>query len=181
MQERIGPYRIVRKLGEGGMGVVYVAEDERLRREVAIKTIREASDASARERFFREARAAASLSHPNVCQLYDIGDEGGSPFLVMELLEGESLGARLRRGPLPLPESLGITLAILPALDALHARGFIHRDLNPSNVFLTAHGVKLLDFGLARETQPMLPADATTVSPSASPLTLSGMIVGDRK
>jgi len=180
MPERIGPYRIVRKLGEGGMGVVYVAEDERLRREVAIKTIRATSDSSARERFFREARAAASLSHPNVCQLYDIGDEAGSPFLVMELLDGESLADKLRRGgALPLTESLGITLSILTALEALHGRGFIHRDLKPSNVFLTPHGVKLLDFGLARETAPaILAADETTMSPSASPLTLSGMIVG---
>jgi len=179
MQERIGPYRIVRKLGEGGMGVVYVAEDERLKREVAIKTIREASDASARERFFREARAAASLSHPNVCQLFDIGDDEGQPFLVMELLDGEPLAQRLRSGALPLPEGLQIALSILTALDALHARGFIHRDLKPSNVFLTEHGVKLLDFGLARETLPAaLSPDATTMSPSASPLTLSGMIVG---
>jgi len=179
MQERIGPYRIVRKLGEGGMGVVYAAEDERLRREVAIKTIRETGDASARERFFREARAAASLSHPNVCQLFDIGDDAGRPFLVMELLEGEALADALRRGPLPTAEALQIALAILTALDALHARGFVHRDLKPSNVFLTKHGVKLLDFGLAREAKPVaITADATTIQPGDAPLTLAGMIVG---
>src|SRR6059058_1003072 len=97
MLDRIGPYRVVRKLGEGGMGVVYAAEDERLNRAVAIKTIREAGDAIARERFMREARAAASLSHPNVCQLFDIGETDGSPFIVMELLDGESLAERLAR------------------------------------------------------------------------------------
>jgi len=177
--ERIGPYRIVRKLGEGGMGVVYAAEDERLNRAVAIKTIRDAGDGSARERFLREARAAASLSHPNVCQLFDIGDEEGRPFLVMELLDGESLAEKLKRGALPLQEAAQTALSILTALDALHARGFVHRDLKPSNVFMTHHGVKLLDFGLARETHPAtLAADATTLAGGGNPLTLSGMIVG---
>ena len=178
---QIGPYRVVRKLGEGGMGVVYAAEDERLRRSVAIKTIRDAGDTAARERFFREARAAASVSHPNVCQLYDIGENEGLPFLVMELLEGESLADRLKRDGARAPhDAIEVMLAVLTALDALHARGFIHRDLKPSNVFLGTHGVKLLDFGLARETLPQtLAADATTMSPgSGSPLTLSGMIVG---
>jgi serine/threonine protein kinase/Tfp pilus assembly protein PilF len=180
MHERIGPYRIVRKLGEGGMGVVYAAEDERLHRAVAIKTMRDSTDSSTRERLFREARAAASLNHPNICQLFDIGEESGTPFLVMELLEGKSLAERLRDGPLSLPEALQFALAILTALDALHARGFIHRDLKPSNVFITPHGVKLLDFGLARETLPPLTSDATTMRPgeSPAPLTLSGMIVG---
>ncbi len=181
MDDRIGPYRILRKLGEGGMGVVYAAEDERLRRAVAIKTIRDAGDSSARERFFREARAAASLTHPNVCQLFDIGDESGRPFLVMELLDGEPLSARIARSPLPLGDSVQITLAILTALDALHTRGFIHRDLKPSNVFLTPSGVKLLDFGLARELHPAtLSSNDTTLRPGqdATPLTLSGMIVG---
>src|SRR5436190_22206440 len=179
MHERIGPYRIVRKLGEGGMGVVYAAEDERLHRAVAIKTMRDATDTSVRERLFREARAAASLNHPNVCQLFDIGEENGTPFLVMELLEGKSLAERLRDGPLPLPDALQFALGVLTALEALHARGFIHRDLKPSNVFLTPHGVKLLDFGLARETLPPITADATTMRPGQSPpLTVSGMIVG---
>jgi len=180
MDERIGPYRILRKLGEGGMGVVYAAEDERLQRAVAIKTIRDTGDSSARERFFREARAAASLSHPNVCQLFDIGDEDGRPFLVMELLDGEPLSDRVHRGALPLNDAVQITLSILTALDALHTRGFIHRDLKPSNVFLTTSQVKLLDFGLARELQPaMLEANDTTLRQgSQSPLTLSGMIIG---
>lgn len=176
--DHIGPYRILRKLGEGGMGVVYAAEDERLNRAVAIKTIRESVDTAARERFLREARAAASLSHPNVCQLYDIGDEDGRPFLVMELLEGRSLADRLRDGALALPDAVQIAVGTLTALDALHARGFVHRDLKPSNVFITAHGVKLLDFGLVRETQtPALSPDESTLL-GAPPLTLSGMIVG---
>jgi eukaryotic-like serine/threonine-protein kinase len=179
MLDRIGPYRIVRKLGEGGMGVVYAAEDERLNRAVAIKTIREAGDTVVRERFMREARAAASLSHPNVCQLFDIGDTEGTPFLVMELLDGESLAERLGRGALPLAEAIRITLAVLTALDALHTRGFVHRDLKPSNVFLTGYGVKLLDFGLARELPAAkLSSDDTTMQHGRSPLTLSGMIVG---
>lgn len=179
--ERIGPYRIVRKLGEGGMGVVYAAEDERLHRAVAIKTIREASDTASHERFLREARAAASLTHPNVCQLFDIGDEEGRPFLVMELLDGQSLAERLREGPLSLGEAAQTALAILTALEALHARGFIHRDLKPSNVFLTAHGVKLLDFGLARELQPVAISSDDPTLQAAAPrpqITLSGVIVG---
>src|SRR4051812_9906734 len=176
MDQRIGPYRILRKLGEGGMGVVYAAEDERLHRTVAIKTIRDAGDGSARERFLREARAAASLSHPNVCQLFDIGVEEGRPFLVMELLDGEPLTDRLLRGALPLQDAAQTALAILTALDALHSRGFVHRDLKPSNVFVTKHGVKLLDFGLARETPLAATTDATTTP--GGPLTKSGMIVG---
>src|SRR5437763_8571634 len=179
MLDRIGPYRIVRKLGEGGMGVVYAAEDERLNRAVAIKTIREAGDTIVRERFMREARAAASLSHPNVCQLFDIGDTDGTPFLVMELLDGESLAERLGRGAVPLAEAIRITLAILTALDALHGRGFVHRDLKPSNVFLTGYGVKLLDFGLARELHPpTLSATDTTIQHGSTPVTVAGMIVG---
>src|SRR3954452_20998054 len=119
MNSHIGPYRILRKLGEGGMGVVFAAEDERLRRAVAIKTLRECNDDATRERFFREARAAASVSHPNVCQLYDIGDIEGKPYLVMELLDGESLAEKLSRGPLPLADALHVELSTLTALEAL--------------------------------------------------------------
>src|SRR5258706_10899911 len=116
------------------MGVVFVAEDQRLHREVAIKTIRDSVDSSARERFFREARAAASLSHPNVCQLFDIGDEDGKPFLVMELLSGESLSRRLADGAVPPAEAVKITLAFFSPLEALSGRGLIHRPLQPCNV-----------------------------------------------
>ena len=149
--KQIGHYEITGTLGEGGMGVVYSARDARLDRTVALKMIRRASaDPDAAERLRREARAAAAVSHPNICQLYDIGEESGDLFIAMEYLEGESLARRLERGPVPLDESVRIVLAMLAALDALHGRGLIHRDLKPSNVFLTPHGVKLLDFGLAR-------------------------------
>src|SRR5206468_13083974 len=148
---RIGPYVIERKLGEGGMGVVYAARDERLQRTIALKTLSAlAGDPTARQRFWREARAAASVNHPNVCQIYEIGEDQGELFIAMELLEGEGLADRLRRGPLSVAEAVPIGLDVLAALAALHARGIVHRDLKPSNVFLTAHGVKLLDFGLAR-------------------------------
>jgi len=148
---RIGRYAIERKLGEGGMGVVYAAHDERLERTIALKTLTAlASDDTARQRLWREARAAASVNHPNICQIYEIGEDGGRVFIAMELLEGEALAERLRRGPLSASEAVPIGLGMLAALAALHARGIVHRDLKPSNVFLTAHGVKLLDFGLAR-------------------------------
>jgi serine/threonine protein kinase len=151
MLDRIAHYRVTSKLGEGGMGVVYAAADERLHRRVAIKMVRGTSgDPQSRERLWREARAAASVSHPNVCQLYDVGEANGELFIAMELLEGESLAARLAGGPIPLAESVDITVAILSALAAIHAQGLVHRDLKPSNIFLTAHGVKVLDFGLAR-------------------------------
>ncbi len=150
MRESYGRYKIERKLGEGGMGVVYAARDEQLARMVAIKTIREGGEPRARERLQREARLAASVNHPNVCQVFEAGEEGGELFIAMELLEGDSLAARIAAGPVALAESIGIAREILAALGALHARGIVHRDLKPSNVFLTPHGVKLLDFGLAR-------------------------------
>ena len=157
---QIGHYEITGTLGEGGMGVVYSARDARLDRTVALKMIRRGSaDAAAAERLRREARAAAAVSHPNICQLYDIGEEEGDLFIAMEYLEGESLAKRLERGPVPLDEAVRIALAMLAALEALHGRGLIHRDLKPSNVFLTPHGVKLLDFGLAR---PVAVSDAET-------------------
>ena len=172
---RIGHYAIARKLGEGGMGVVYAAHDERLERTVAVKTMSSlASDETARKRFWREARAAARVNHPNVCQLYEIGEDGGELFIAMELLEGEALAERLRRGPLSVSETVPIGLGVLAALSALHAQGIVHRDLKPSNVFLTPHGVKLLDFGLAR---PADPERARSLS-SAADLTRTGMLVG---
>ena len=148
---RIGPYRVTRKLGEGGMGVVYAAMDEKLHRPVAVKTIRDAgADTAARERFWREARAAAAVSHPNICQLYDIAEDGDQLFLVMELLEGQPLSEKLQAGSVSPHDALSLLLPVLEALEALHARGIVHRDLKPSNVFVTSYGVKLLDFGLAR-------------------------------
>jgi serine/threonine protein kinase/tetratricopeptide (TPR) repeat protein len=151
LPSRIGHYAIAHKLGEGGMGVVYAARDNRLGRTVALKMISSlAADETARQRLWREARAAASVNHPNVCQIYEIAEDAGELFIAMELLEGEALAERLRRGALSAAEAMPIGLGILAALAALHARGIVHRDLKPSNVFLTKHGVKLLDFGLAR-------------------------------
>ena len=151
MTGRIGRYEVTGTLGEGGMGIVYAARDPRLNRTVALKMIRAAiSDPGAADRLRREARAAASVNHPNVCQLYDIDDDAGQLYIAMEFLEGESLASRLTRGPVPLDESVSISLATLSALEALHAAGVMHRDLKPSNIFLTPHCVKLLDFGLAR-------------------------------
>ena len=169
---RIGHYAIAQKLGEGGMGVVYAARDDRLGRTVALKMVsRLANDDSARQRLWREARAAASVNHPNVCQIYEIAEDAGELFIAMELLEGESLAERLRRGALSAPDAIPIGLGILAALTALHARGIVHRDLKPSNVFLTKHGVKLLDFGLAR------PELAGTLDPGSG-VTRTGVVMG---
>ncbi len=165
--ERIGRYRILHKLGQGGMGVVYAAEDLSLRRRVALKTIKQ-PDEESRERFWREARAAASVSHPNACQIFELDEDAGRLFIAMELLDGEPLSERLKRGPLTLVETLSLGREMLGALDALHAQGVIHRDVKPSNVFLTSRGTKLLDFGLARP----LSID------SGDDLTRSGLIVG---
>jgi eukaryotic-like serine/threonine-protein kinase len=169
MPDRIGHYRIVRQIGQGGMGIVYEAVDELLHRSVAIKTILPSSDPQTRDRFVREARAAAAVNHPNVCQLFEIGDHEGDPFLAMELLDGRSLAERLEEGPLPPAEAIPTAIAILSALDALHRRSIVHRDLKPSNVFLSRNGVKLLDFGLARPFA--LKADDTA-------LTMPGLLLG---
>jgi len=173
--DRIGHYTITGKLGQGGMGVVYSARDERLERTVALKTMSSlANDDTARKRFWREARAAASVNHPHICQLYEIGEEGGELFIAMELLEGETLAQRLQRGALSVAEMLPIGLEILAALSELHGRGIIHRDLKPTNVFLTRHGVKLLDFGLARPSAPEFGSSAD----SDGNLTRSGTVLG---
>jgi serine/threonine protein kinase/tetratricopeptide (TPR) repeat protein len=171
----IGHYAITGKLGQGGMGVVYAARDERLGRAVAVKTMSSLTgDETARRRFWREARAAASVNHPNICQLYEIGEESGELFIAMELLEGESLAERIRRGPMSVSDTIPIGLGMLGALSALHARGIVHRDLKPSNVFLTPHGVKLLDFGLARTNDPQLAHSMA----EPGDLTQTGMVIG---
>jgi len=154
------------------MGIVYAARDERLGRTVALKTMSAlAADESARKRFWREARAAASVSHPNICQIYEIGEDAGELFIAMELLDGQSLADEMRQGPMNVSRAVSVGLGMMSALSALHARGVIHRDLKPSNVFLTAHGVKLLDFGLAR---PELDGARQAVTA----ITQSGMLVG---
>ncbi len=161
----------MRKLGEGGMGVVYAARDERLERSVALKIIASLADGdTARKRFWREARAAASVNHPNVCQIHEIGEDNGTLFIAMELLDGESLADRLRHGPLSVSDSVQVVLGMLAALSALHGRGLVHRDVKPSNVYLTPHGVKLLDFGLAR--RDVAAADVTAA------LTQPGLAIG---
>ena len=169
----IGRYRIVRPLGRGGMGVVYVANDDRLDRDVALKMIAGLSDETARTRFWREARAAASVSHPHICQVFEVDESGDGIFLTMELLEGEGLDRRLMRGALGAADAMPIALGMLGALEALHARGLVHRDIKPSNVFITPHGPKLLDFGLARSSSA-----ADTPTEATAPVTAAGMIIG---
>ena len=150
----LGPYQLLSLLGAGGMGEVYKAKDTRLNRTVAIKILpRHLSErVDLRQRFEREARALASLSHPHICPIHDIGKDDGIDFLVMECLEGETLAGRLRKGALPLEQALQFAVEIAQALDEAHRHGVIHRDLKPGNVMLTKSGVKLLDFGLAKQT-----------------------------
>jgi len=170
-------YRILEKIGEGGMGIVYKAEDTRLDRLVAMKTIRSASESKEdRKQLWREARSLARVSHPRICQLFDAVEEGDGLFLVMELLEGHSLDRRLAGGPVAAAEAVEIIGQILEALEALHEHQIVHRDLKPSNVFLTPHGVKLLDFGLARPATPAVGnGDRTRTAPT---FTAPGLIAG---
>src|SRR3990172_9289069 len=136
---KLGPYEILSPLGAGGMGEVYKAQDTRLERTVAIKVLPAhlSDDDDLRQRFDREARAVSSLNHPHICTLYDIGREGGVDFLVMEFIEGESLGKRLEKGPLPLADAVRRGIEIADALDEAHRHGVVHRDLKPGNVMLT--------------------------------------------
>ena len=181
---KLGPYEIVALMGAGGMGEVYRARDTRLERSVAIKVLPPhlAEKADAAERFEREARAISSLNHPNICQLHDVGTDGGMRYLVMELLEGETLSERLRRGPMPLEQVLRYGAEIADGLHAAHRRGVVHRDLKPGNVMLTKSGAKLMDFGLAKGTAVSKPVSteltATLTSSHAAPLTQQGTIVG---
>ncbi len=176
--QRLGPYEIVSPLGSGGMGEVYRARDTRLGRDVAIKVLAEAisRDEAARARFEREARAVATLSHPNVLAIHDLGREGELDYAVMELLDGESLRERLDRGPLPRREAVAVAVGIATGLAAVHERGIAHRDLKPENLFLTGSGVKILDFGLALVAPPVLAND--TRSPTEARLTEAGAVMG---
>ena len=146
---RLGPYTIVAPLGAGGMGEVYKARDTRLERDVAIKVLPALTNsASARERFQREARAVAALQHPNICTIFDVGETpDGQAYLVMELLQGETLQQRLMGGPFDLAAVADTGIALADALDAAHGAGIIHRDIKPANIVLTARGPKILDFG----------------------------------
>ncbi len=183
---RLGPYEIVAPLGEGGMGEVYRASDTRLGRQVAIKVLSQhlVGSSEVRARFEREAKTISSLNHPHICVLHDVGREGDTDFLVMELIEGESLAQRLTRGALSTPDVLKIGSQVADALDRAHRAGIVHRDLKPGNIMLTKSGAKLMDFGLARSGSALGAASpasgsALTQSPTvAQPLTAEGTILG---
>ena len=149
---RLGPYEIFSPIGAGGMGEVYRARDTRLDRIVAVKVLpgHLSSNPEIRQRFEREARAASSLNHPHICALYDIGQQDGIDYLVMEFIEGDSLADRLAKGALPTDHALRYAIQIADALDKAHRAGIVHRDLKPGNIMLGKSGAKLLDFGLAK-------------------------------
>ena len=185
---RLGPYEIVAPLGAGGMGEVYRARDTRLGRDVAVKVLPQHLSASPdfRARFEREARAVSSLNHPHICTLHDVGRDGETDYLVMELVEGETLAQRLTKGALPAADVLRLGTQIADALDRAHKAGVVHRDLKPGNVMLTKVGAKLMDFGLARATGTSGPDSGSGVTVAAltrtptvaAPLTAHGAIVG---
>ena len=189
---KLGAYQIQSAIGAGGMGEVYRATDTRLNRTVAIKVLpgHLSESPEAKERFDREARAISALNHARICTLYDVGHQDGTDFLIMEFLEGESLADRLRKGALPLKETLKIGIDVCEALEAAHRNGIVHRDLKPGNIMLTPGGAKLMDFGLAKPlgvaaassragSAPSFTAVATaTGSSPISPLTSAGTIVG---
>src|SRR2546426_7315439 len=178
---KLGPYEIQAPLGAGGMGEVYRARDTRLERTVAIKVLPEhlSTNPESKQRFEREARSISSLNHPNICALYDIGNQDGVDFLVMEYLEGQTLAERLQKGTLPIDQVLKIGIEIADSLDKAHRQGIVHRDLKPGNIMLTKSGAKLMDFGLAKPAQAALIASASVGTPTLSNrLTVEGTFVG---
>src|SRR5260221_8867195 len=179
---RLGPYEVLSPLGAGGMGEVYKAKDTRLERTVAVKVLPQhlSENSDVRQRFEREAKTISSLSHPHICALYDVGNQDGVEYLVMEYLEGETLADRLGRGALPSEQVLRFGIEIADALDKAHRQGIVHRDLKPGNVMLTKSGVKLLDFGLAKVVAPVSSTSGFSVlaTQGAPNLTQEGTILG---
>src|SRR5260221_7978560 len=174
---KLGPYEIVTLIGAGGMGEVHRAHDGRLGRAVAVKVIRAVGvpEPDRLRRFELEARAAGILNHPNVLAIYDLGTHEGAPYLITELLEGETLRDRLKKGALPPARAVELAVQIAAGLAAAHAKGIIHRDLKPENLFLTKDGrVKILDFGLAKLTEPESFVDPQSKAPTADSSSLSG-------
>src|SRR6059058_5734882 len=177
---KLGPYVIQSAIGAGGMGEVYRARDTRLNRDVAIKILPASfsADPDRLQRFAQEARAAAALNHPNILSIFDIGDQQGAPYVVSELLEGETLRERLRNGPLSIRKAIEYSLQVARGLAAAHEKGIVHRDLKPENLFLTEDGrVKILDFGLAKLTRPEASADGDD-APTMHAVTEPGLVMG---
>ena len=174
---RLGPYEIVSRIGAGGMGEVWRARDTRLDRSVAVKLLSSelANNAQLKIRFEREARSISQLNHPHICTLFDVGDDRGTSYLVMELLEGETLADRLTKGAMPLADVIRYGIQISDALDRAHHAGIVHRDLKPGNIMITKSGAKLLDFGLAKTSTTPVAGDAPTMQKD---LTQEGTILG---
>src|SRR5713226_7304697 len=178
---KLGPYEIQSPLGAGGMGEVYRAKDTRLDRTVAVKILPAhlSDNPEAKQRFEREAKAISKLNHPHICTLHDIGHQDGVDFLVMELVEGETVEQRLSKGPLPSDQTIRYAAQVADALSKAHKLGFTHRDLKPANIMLTKSGAKLMDFGLAKQAGPApLAAALTAMTMEQSKLTGEGTIVG---
>ncbi len=178
---QLGSHEITALLGKGGMGEVYRARDLKLKRDVAIKILPEefARDADRVSRFQREAEVLASLNHPNIAAIYDLEEAGGSRYIVLELVDGETLAERLRRGPLPIEEALDIAKSVCDALEAAHEKGVVHRDLKPANVKITPDGkVKVLDFGLAKAREGAAEDVDLSNSPTLMSVSASGTILG---
>ena len=177
---RLGPYEILAALGAGGMGEVYRARDVRLRRDVAIKVlpVEVSTDPTRRKRFEREAHAVAALSHPHICAIHDVGADNGLDYLVLELVQGETIAARLQRGPMPAGEVVSRAIEMADAIATAHRHGIIHRDLKPGNVMLTRSGAVVLDFGLARIVQDDAAVDEDAAHTMTSPLTGLGVVLG---